>query len=244
MGRMEAQRATLIISVMQPYFFPYIGYFQLIAQSDIFVFHDDVQYIKGGWVNRNRILERDGRAAWITLPIAAASHKLPIRERRYLLGEGNAERVLRKIESVYFKAPCFGEAFSLVREVMSFHDPNVAAFNVHLLKLVAERLGLRCRFVRSSELPKSPGLSGQARVIDICVCLGGTHYINPIGGTGLYEPEAFRKHGLSLGFLETLVEPLEGALPYLSIIDTLMREKIATIVDLLPRYRIISACLD
>ena len=82
---------------MQPYFFPYIGYFQLIAQSDIFVFHDEVQYIKNGWINRNRVLDSKGGEIWITLPVAAASHRLAIRERFYL--PEDAQRILRQIRN-------------------------------------------------------------------------------------------------------------------------------------------------
>src|SRR5579863_1912009 len=80
---------VVIVSIMQPYFFPYVGYFQLIAESDIFVFHDDVQYIKGGWVNRNRIVNLNGDPVWLTLPVAAAGHKLNINERLYIINDKN-----------------------------------------------------------------------------------------------------------------------------------------------------------
>ncbi len=75
----------MIVSIMQPYLFPYIGYFQLMASADIFVFHDDVQYIKGGWVNRNRILS-SGEPCWVTLPVAARAHRLNINQRGYVPG--------------------------------------------------------------------------------------------------------------------------------------------------------------
>jgi WbqC-like protein family len=88
----------MIVSIMQPYFFPYIGYFQLAACSDIFVFHDDVQYIKGGWVNRNRIL-RDGQPRWLTLPVRKGASRLTIQQRQYQLDEPVTARVLRRVEA-------------------------------------------------------------------------------------------------------------------------------------------------
>jgi hypothetical protein len=234
----------MIVSIMQPYFFPYIGYFQLIAQSDVFVFHDDVQYIKGGWINRNRILDRKGCDTWVTLPIAAASHRLAIRERTYLSGKENArhiQHILRKIENAYRLAPNFSKVFPLLREMLAFGDTNVAGFNINLLESIAGYLGLRARFTRSSELPKTEGLTGQARVIDICSHLGATRYVNPVGGSDLYEAKAFARRGISLLFFETAIDPRQGKFPYLSIIHTLMNESDAAIHDRLRRYRIVLA---
>ncbi len=225
---------------MQPYFFPYIGYFQLIAHSDVFVFHDDVQYIKEGWLNRNRILDSKGNAVWITLPVEAASHKLSINNRTYLRRE-NAGRILRKIENAYFSAPQFGEVFPLIHKMMEFAEPNVASFNINLVETVSAHLGLRTRFVRSSGIPGLAGLTGQARVVEICKRLGAARYVNPIGGTALYKAEAFRDSGLALSFLETAIEPRPGSFPYLSIIHTLLTESDTAIPGLIGRYRIIPA---
>ena len=229
----------MIVSIMQPYFFPYIGYFQLIAQSDVFVVQDAVQYIKGGWINRNRILDNNGDAVWITLPVAAASHRLEIWEREFRLYDGNAQRIVRRIENAYLKAPNFQKVMPLIHEIMKLGEPNVAAFNTRLLQSIAVWLGLRARFVRSSELLIAPGLKGQARVIELCRRLGASHYLNPIGGRDLYEGGVFRNNGFSLGFLETTIEPREPGFPYLSIIHTLMTESAASISGLLPRYRIL-----
>jgi hypothetical protein len=229
----------LIVSIMQPYFFPYIGYYQLLSQSDVFVINDAVQYIKGGWINRNRILDSNGKAIWITLPVAAAKHTLEIRARQYLLHSPEALRVVRRIENAYFKAPHFREAFPIIKEIMTFDEPNVAVFNTNLLQSIAARLGLEIHFLRTSELPTALGSVGQGRVIEICNFLGATHYINPIGGRQLYRADVFYDHGLSLSFLETTIEPRLEKHPYLSIIHTLMTESDTAISDLLTRYRII-----
>ena len=231
----------MIVSIMQPYFFPYIGYFQLIAQSGVFVFHDDAQYIKGGWVNRNRIMDDKGREAWITLPVAAASHRLGICERSYLPGKNDARRILRQIEQAYFRSPNFGRVYPLLSEIMEFGDVNVAAFNINLVEAIWRHLGLGARLVRSSALSIPRELTGQSRVIDICRRLGATRYVNPIAGSELYTGAAFAERGVELAFLETAILPREGKYPHLSIVHTLMTESDAAIGRLLGAYRIAPA---
>src|SRR5690242_7195515 len=108
---------------MQPYFLPFLGYFQLIQGADIFVIHDDVQYIKGGWINRNRILV-NGAPSWITIPVLKASHRLCINQREYHLDQRIIERILRRIEGAYRHAPLFKEGFSLVQKIMLYQDRN------------------------------------------------------------------------------------------------------------------------
>jgi hypothetical protein len=231
----------MIISMMQPYFFPYLGYFQLIAQSDVFVFRDDVQYIKAGWINRNRILDASGREAWITLPVTAASHRLTIGERAYQLGVEHRRRILRQVEGAYFGSPNFRDALPLVHEVMQFGDANVATFNINLLEAVTRRLGLHVRFARASDLPNPRQLAGQSRVIDICARFGATNYVNPVRGRSLYEAQAFEDCGVELGFLKTALDARPGVYPYLSVIHTLMTEGNAAIREQLASHQVVSA---
>jgi hypothetical protein len=237
----------MILSIMQPYFFPYIGYFQLIAHSDVFVVHDDVQYIKGGWVNRNR-LRRGGQACWITLPVLKGAHNLAINQRFYQLDPPNVRRLLRRIESYYRSAPRFDEIFPLLQDIVTLRITNVASFNLHAINRLATYLDIHTRLVVSSELSKDEHLTGQERVIDICKRLGATHYVNPIGGLKLYQPERFAREGIDLGFLESVLpsDPhFEGAtVPYLSIIDTLMFNTNEAIAAILKAYRIIRTSED
>ena len=225
------------MGIMQPYFFPYFGYFQLIAQSDIIVLHDDVQYIKGGWVNRNRILTQ-GAPRWLTFSVLKAPHHLRINERQYQRGQGAAEKLLQSIEAAYRRAPHFVETFPLLREIMQFEDDNVAAFNGHLVCRLADHLGIRTRILVSSELDKADQLTGQERVVDICKRLGASLYINPIGGVDLYQAERFREGGIKLRFLKPrkisypqIDDPPVGNL---SIIDVMMfndRSAISALLD-------------
>ena len=127
------------VAIMQPYFFPYFGYFQLIGACELFVVRDEAQYIRQGWVNRNRILGNGG-ARWITLPIAAADHRLAINRREYLLDHRLAARLRDRISSAYRGAPHFGRTMQVVDDVLSYRDSNVATFNVHSLRCVAKAL--------------------------------------------------------------------------------------------------------
>jgi hypothetical protein len=232
----------MIVSIMQPYFFPYIGYFQLIAQSDVFVILDDAQYIKGGWINRNRIL-RNGEPCWITLPVAHASHALPINQRSYQLTPKIRDRTRRQIESCYRKAPHFAKVFPLVREVLDCEDANVATYNENLITRVCERLQLRTRMVRSSELGARGSMIGQDRVIDLCKRLGATHYVNPIGGTVLYKSNEFAQQRLELSFLESTVTPYpqfgDAPVRSLSIIDVMMFNDDQRIATMLREFRLV-----
>jgi len=232
---------------MQPYFFPYVGYFQLIAQSDLFVFHDDVQYLKGGWINRNRVL-RNGGPCWITLPVRKAAHYLPINQRFYHLEPAVTGRVLRRIDAAYRKAPRFAAIYPLIEDIVKFTAPNVATFNVNLIEALAVHLGIRTRFVSSSALDKDDQLTGQERVIDICRRLGASWYLNPIGGTHLYQRDRFAEAGIELRFLQPTVPPYpqfgQTPVPDLSIIDALMFNNDKAIDALLRAFQLVEGELS
>jgi hypothetical protein len=231
----------MIVAVMQPYFFPYIGYFQLMRAVDVFVLYDDVQYMKGGWINRNLI--RIGNApAWLTLPVHKASISLPINQRQYQLDESNIQGTQRRLQAAYAKVPGYEETAAFVDGLLAFPDPNVAAFNANLLEQVARRLAIGCRFVASSSISKPAGLKGEARLIDLCARLGASHYVNSIGGLTLYDAAAFAEAGLELRFLSTISSPsfLESGMRHLSIIDGLMREGFGGTAARLEEYELIS----
>jgi hypothetical protein len=191
------------LGIMQPYLFPYIGYFQLIANCDLFVVHDDVQYIKGGWINRNRILIN--RAPHhITLPIRNDSAHLPINERCFASDfEKQKMRLLRQIHDAYGRTPFFADAYGLVRDCFHSTDDNVARFVTQTIKRCCERLAITTPLVMSSSLSKNSALQAEERVIAINKALGADIYINPIGGIELYDRENFAKHGIKLQFIRT-----------------------------------------
>lgn len=229
---------------MQPYFFPYIGYFQLMNAVDMFVFYDDAQYMKGGWINRNRILV-NGTPAWLTLPIGTAGLKLSINQRNYLLSSDAIAAVKMRLQTCYRKAPAFDDMYPLLCELFDYADSNVAAFNANLLTALARKLGITCRFLTSSSMDTRIDLKGQSKVIDICRQIGADDYLNPIGGMKLYEDETFSEHGITLNFLQANptcyaqfgTEPV----PSLSIIDVLMFNSIEQARTMLANYRVVPA---
>jgi hypothetical protein len=237
----------MIVTVMQPYFFPYIGYFQLMAACDVFVVHDDVQFIKGGWINRNQILA-NGAAAWIVLPVAAGSHSLRINERNYVTEQRAFRKVARQVQSAYRGGSHFDATLALVEDALTFPDRNVAAFNANSLRNVARVLGIKCRILAASELIGLADLRGEEKVIAICRALKATRYVNPIGGAQLYHARHFAEHGIALSFLKSEVKPYaqfaEPHIPSLSIVDALMFNNQPALADLLTQWTLLDPPSD
>lgn len=231
----------MITAIMQPYFFPYIGYFQLIAASDMFVIHDDVQYIKGGWINRNRILVNN-QPAWIVLPVEAAIHSLAINQRRYVLNPSSLRKILRQIEGAYRCAPGFERVYETVNRILGFADSNVAAFNANLLRVLSSEMGIGTRMILSSEIQKDQNLRAQDRVLAICNATAAKRYINLPGGADLYEPEEFSRRGIELQFLRSRARPYQqfGAphVSTLSILDVMMFNNAATVSSFLKEFEL------
>ena len=228
---------------MQPYFFPYIGYFQLISTSDVFVLHDDVQYITGGWVNRNRIL-LNGEGRMVTFPVQKAAHALPINARTYVSGNREPKHILNQVGQAYVKAPYYRQVLPMLEELLMFGDRNVARFNENLIRRICDFAGIGTRIVISSALDKDDALRGQDRVLNICERLGATDYTNPIGGTKLYQQETFQLRGITLRFLlaqdERYQQHGEKWVPFLSIIDVLMFNAVDEVRRLLTKYRLMT----
>jgi hypothetical protein len=214
------------VAIMQPYFLPYIGYWQLMSYVDIFVVYDDIEYTKKGWINRNRYL-LNGRPETFTLPLKKDSDYLDVRERR--LSESFAhekEKLARRLESAYRKAPFFREGKEFLDEVLSDTDVNLFQFIFQSIKIGHDRLGMKTRLVVSSSLAVPRQLSGPDRVIATCQALGATDYINPIGGIELYDKADFSSAGIKLHFQK--VRPIiysqfsHPFIPNLSVVDLLM----------------------
>lgn len=232
------------LAIMQPYFFPYIGYFQLIAASDVFVLHDDVQYIKGGWINRNRILF-NGESRMITFPVQKDAYELPINARRYVDDKQSRRDIINLIRQAYTKAPFYRQVITMLDELLMFEDRNVARFNENLIRRVADFIGLNCKIITSSGMEKNNNLAGEPRVLDMCKRLDATDYTNPIAGTDLYHKAAFKNYGITLQFLEAQEERYSQGgntwVPFLSIIDVLMFNGIEGTKELLKNYCIASS---
>ena len=213
------------IGIMQPYFFPYIGYWQLINAVDKYVIYDDVNYIKGGWINRNRILIND-KPSFINLKMNGSSPNKLIKEIHVSNDNRWKNKLLKSIELSYRKAPFFEMSFPIIEEIINHDEVNLSLYLENLIKRIAEYLEMNTEFVLSSNIEKDNSLKGQDKVIEICKSLGAKEYYNAIGGVELYSAENFNSYGIELRFLRT--EYIEykqfknDFSPYLSIIDVMM----------------------
>lgn len=214
------------LAIMQPYFFPYIGYFQLLHAVDKFVVYDNIEFTKKGWIHRNRILV-NGADAYISLMLRKDSDYLQVRER--VLSEEfqkEKEKIIRRIEGAYKKAPFFFETVPLISEIVGYNDKNLFNYVYHSIERIQDHLGIDAKLIVSSGVGINHELKGKEKVISLCKGLGATHYINPIGGVELYKKEEFIKNGVELSFLksrETQYKQFDnGFVPWLSIIDVLM----------------------
>jgi hypothetical protein len=220
---------------MQPYLFPYIGYFQLMQAVDRFVVYDDVAFIKQGWVNRNRILI-NGRPSYFTVPIKNASSFTLIRDT--LVGDDQQharwiEKTLKTFDNAYRRAPQFGHVFPLIEAVLRKPTNRVGELAVASLKAVAGLLEIGTEWVDSSTLYDNAQLSGEERVVAICLAERATDYVNASGGRELYDRNRFEAAGLRLHFLQPhsieYRQFNDPFVPWLSIVDVLMFNPIETV---------------
>lgn len=220
------------IAVMQPYFLPYIGYFQLMASVDRFVVFDDVNYITRGWVNRNRMLI-DGRPHWFTLPLRDASQNRLICETTLLPERAWRDKLLRSFRLAYARAPGLVPTMALLERVLGCETLALDVFLLHSLQQLAEHLALDTEIVPSSRGYGNAGLRGQQRILDICSRERATSYLNAPGGQALYDAEAFAAAGVRLEFiaprLPVYPQGRSEHVAGLSIIDTLMFNELAQV---------------
>lgn len=213
------------IAIMQPYFFPYIGYWQLIHAVDRFVIYDDVNYIKGGWINRNRILI-NGEPAYIAAPLYQSSPYKRICDIDLQPSPIWRDKLVKMVEMTYRKAPHFAEVFPVIGELIRHENDNLSSYLANQLQTLSNFMGIKTEFVVTSRCFRDNDRSGQDRILDICKREEATVYINPQGGQSLYDYEDFRGAGIDLRFIIMRSLPYKqraaGFIPFLSIIDALM----------------------
>jgi len=228
---------------MQPYVFPYIGYFQLVHAVDTFVFYDDVNFIKQGWINRNRVL-LNGEPFLFTIPVEQISSFKEIRhvnmhERNYKIWSG---KFLKSLSLSYSKAPFFTPTYNLVQNVLASNVTSISDLAEATVKMIFQYLGINKKFLESSiDFSESKGMEPADRLIAICNKLNAEQYINPIGGVELYDKAYFKNKGIDLSFLKAFsnITYKQGSnkefVPWLSIIDVMMfnsKEEIRAMLNL------------
>lgn len=212
------------LAIMQPYFMPYIGYFQLIAAVDVFVVYDNIKYTKKGWINRNRML-LNGSDAMFSLPLKKDSDTLDVVQRE-LAADFDRTKLLNQLKGAYGRAPYFAQTFPLLERIVRHEDANLFRYIHHSLVRLCEHLGITTEIRISSDIAIDHELKSQDKVLALCKAVGATTYINTIGGTELYSRDDFSAQGIELQFIKSrpFEYPQFGApfVPWLSIIDVLM----------------------
>ena len=231
------------VAIMQPYFFPYIGYFQLINHVDTFILYDDVNFIKKGWINRNNILQK-GKSELITIPLSKASQNKKINE--ILLHNKNQSQKMffERIQFNYKEAPFFHKTMDIISEVFSKNHLTISELSSQSIKTTSQYLSMDTEFKLSSiEYTATKDLKKAERLIEITKLNGAVNYINPEGGKKIYDKNYFKKFGINLNFMKCSIDtyqqfnniPVKG----LSIIDVLMFNSPSEINKMLLNFEII-----
>lgn len=227
------------LGIMQPYFFPYLGYWQLLANVDKYVVYDDVTYIKGGWINRNNFLI-NGQKNLLTMRLEKASSYTLIKD---IAIKDDFVKFLKTIEMGYKKAPFFEDSFRLLKDICQCPDKKLGQFLFNSHIKICEYLGIDTELILSSSFEKHTELKGKDKVISICKQLGADEYINAIGGQELYDKKEFAENGIRLNFLQANLREYRQLknefVAGLSIIDIMMFNSKEEIKEMLNDFNLV-----
>lgn len=230
---------TMKLGIMQPYFLPYIGYWQLMNAVDKYVIYDDVNFIKGGWINRNNLL-MNGKPCLFSLPLSGGSSFKKINEIGIL---PRPPALLKTVIQAYSKAPHFSAVYPLIEKIIEYDTVSLVSFTQNSILSIARYLDFKTEFMMSSDIEKDNALKGQEKVVAICKSQGATEYYNAIGGQELYSKEVFRREGIDIHFLKTgsisYKQYKNDFVPCLSILDVLMFNSIQEIKCMLDQYELV-----
>jgi hypothetical protein len=230
------------IAIMQPYFAPYIGYFQLINAVDKFVFLDDVNFINKGWINRNYI-QRGGEKVLMTIPLKNASQNVHINDIPISNEHGWKRKLLTTLDHAYKKAPYYNDRMSLIHKIMDFEEIQISELAKRSITTICEALQLNTQIIPSSSVYNNNSLKGEERILNIVLKEDAQTYINPIGGVELYNKDYFKENGVELYFIQTgevrYKQIQNDFVPHMSMFDILMFNSNEEILKLLNNFSII-----
>ncbi|MBG0757072.1 WbqC family protein [Vibrio cidicii] len=226
-------------AVMQPYLFPYLGYYQLVYAVDKFVFYDDVNFIKRGYINRNNILV-NGAAQRFTIPVPGATQNKKINTFEFSM---DVMKTLKTIQQAYNKAPYFQPVYEIIKEVLTSNNRSVTYICKLSIEKVFDYLNLDKDYFVSSQLDYNRDLTAADKLISISKRLECTEYINSPGGIDLYQKEYFKEQEIELSFINMIAgeyfQSNHDFVPYLSMIDVLMWNSKEQVKQLLEQYELV-----
>jgi len=230
------------IAVMQPYIFPYLGYFQLINSVNTFVLFDDVNFINKGWINRNRILVNKSDYLF-TIPLSKASQNKLIHEIELTQNLEWKAKFMKTVENAYKKAPNFSSILPIINKIIYYENSNLSNYIFHSIKIISEYLNISTQILPSSAPYNTSDLKGQDKILSICKQENAVSYINPIGGIEIYNNSKFEKNGINLFFLKpehfVYKQFNNNFVPWLSIIDVLMFNSKSDCFKMLNKYSLV-----
>ena len=230
------------LAIMQPYVFPYIGYFQLLNAVDTFVVYDDVHYIKKGWINRNTLLV-NSRSHRFTIPLQRMSQNKLINELSICDSQKWKIDFLKTVQNAYHKAPYFDDVYPMLQRIINYEDLNLATYIQFSLQQLCDYLKIDTMIIRSSEITKDNDLKGESKILNICTQLHATDYINAIGGAELYDKKRFEDQTISLHFIRSEAiryrQFTDEFVPWLSIIDVVMFNSVVETTELLNKFELV-----
>ena len=236
------------LAVMQPYLFPYIGYFQLINKVDVFVVYDNVKYVKRGWINRNKLRASSVKAEYFTLPLEKASHHLDIVERKIHKKEfiRFKLKLLNRVHKNYSKADYYLDGLKIIESCLDLKADNLFKFINYSIKRINDYLDINTSMAVSSNLPVDHNLKAQDRVLSICKNYKCSEYWNVYAGLKLYKFKDFSDQNVRLYFLKSFKNILydqksDNFISNLSILDVIMHNSKDRIRELLKKYHVIDS---
>jgi hypothetical protein len=216
------------IAIMQPYFFPYLGYFSLIVSCELFIVFDPVQYIRKGWINRNRILKKGGGVKYINLPIVKTPRDTLISEIRMNNQINWKASIIQNLDYYRLNAPYYHDVAQLLEECFDQDTENLTQFLTVCLQKTCAYLGIsfHSKIYSKEKIQHPKPMNAGDWAFYISKFYNASTYHNPIGGRDIFNPEKFEKSGIQLLFIENRLNQYDQAItqfiPGLSIIDVMM----------------------
>jgi hypothetical protein len=233
----------MTLGIFQPYFLPYIGYWQLMSMVDCFIVYDNIEYTKKGWINRNRFLQ-GGEPVYFTVPLKKGSDYLTVAERQ-VADDFDRDKLLRTLAGSYRKAPHFDAVFPVIDRIVQAPFGNLFEYLQHSLSEMARFLEIATPMVVSSTIAIDHTLRSEQKVLALCKAMGADRYVNPVGGQALYTPAAFAAEGVQLDFMSpkpvTYSQFGDPFVANLSILDVLMFNSQATVRQMLSEVDVVTA---
>lgn len=228
------------VGIMQPYFLPYLGYWQLMNAVDRYIILDDVPFIRRGWIHRNRI-QNHGETQWLTIPITGASQNRKICELDLARSERVWHKLRRSVQLAYCHAPQYALGKAVFDRILDFPEDNLSLFLTNSIREIASYLAMDTEIVRASDLEYDRSLRGSERILELCAQMGADSYYNAIGGRELYGADLFAERGIELQFLQMkndLCYPQgkHAFCPGLSVLDVIMYNDNTRLKQLLQEF--------